>query len=235
MTDLNHGKTQQGKALLILDGHEFTKNPDTKSTTHWRCAKWRSHRFPMTLVTCNETIISFNHEQSHEFNPGRVEARQIVSQLNETAKSQINPVNNQLIAASLKTVNDNPAIQLSLSSRAALTRTLHGNKTQEPLRVISSTDRHLNIPDKYLPFRQHYSGREDSERFLISWDMGNLNALRVHSKVRLLDGTFKILRVSLNFISCTKYITRLATFIPPAFTFCLATKRSPLTTGFMKP
>ena len=157
MTDFIYGKTQQGKALLILDGHVCIKKRDTKSTTHWRCAKWRSHKCSMTLKTCDETIISFNHKYSHEFNPGRVEARQLVSQLRETAKSQINPVNNQFIAASLKTVNDSPAIQLSLPSCAALTRTLNRNKTQEPLEVVSSTDRHFDIPDKYLPFCLHDS------------------------------------------------------------------------------
>ena len=62
----------------------------------------------MTLIICDETIISFNHEHSYEFNPGRVEARQLVSQLKETAKSQMNQANNQSIAASLKTVNYNP-------------------------------------------------------------------------------------------------------------------------------
>ena len=104
----------------------------------------------------------------------------------------INPVNNQLIEASLKTVNNNPAIQLSLPSRAALTRTLNRNKMQGPLEVISSTDRHLDINDKNLPFCLHDSGKEDKERFLILGDMQNLNALRIHSKVWLCDGTFKI-------------------------------------------
>ena len=105
----------------------------------------------MALITCYETIISFSHEHSHEFNPGLVEARQLVSQLKQTEKSPINPVNNQLIAASLKTVNDNPAIQLSFHSRVDLTRTLKRNKTQEPLEMISSTDRHFDFPDIYLP------------------------------------------------------------------------------------
>ena len=127
----------------------------------------------MSLITCDETIISFNHEHSHEFNPGRVEARQLVSQLKETAKLQINPVNNQLIAASLKTVDNNPAIQRSLPSRTALTRTLNRNKMQGPLEVISSTDRHFDIPDKYLPFCLHDSGKEDSEQFLVLGDIEN--------------------------------------------------------------
>ena len=146
----------------------------------------------MTLLTCGETIISFNHQHSHELNPGRVEARQLVCKLKETAKSQFNPVNNQLIAASLKTVNNNPATQLSLPSRAALTRTLSRNKIYGPLGVISSTDRHFDIPDKYLPFCLHDSGKEDSERFLILGDMENLNAFRIHSKVCLCDGIFMI-------------------------------------------
>ena len=67
----------------------------------------------MTFSTCDETIILFNHGHNHEFNPSGVEARQLVSQLKETAKSQINPVNNQKVEAGLKTVNDNPETQLS--------------------------------------------------------------------------------------------------------------------------
>ena len=89
-------------------------------------------------------------------------------------------------------MNNNPAIQLSLPSRAALTRTLNRNKMQEPLEVISSTDRHFDIPEKYLSFCLHDSGKEDSERFLILGNMENLNALCSHSKVWLCDGTFKI-------------------------------------------
>ena len=110
----------------------------------------------MTLITCDEAIISFNHEHSHEFNPGRVDARQLVSQLKEKAKSQINTVNNQLIAASLKTVNNN----LSLPSCAALAKTLNRNKTQEPLGVISSTDRHFDIPDKHLPLSGNFPEKQ---------------------------------------------------------------------------
>ena len=131
MTELIYGKTQQGKALFILDGHEITKKRDTKSTTHWRCAKWRSYIFPMTLITCDETITSFNHEHRQEFKSGCVEARVLVNHLKETAESQINRVKNQLIAASLKTVNSIPAIQVSLPSRAALTRTLIETKCKD--------------------------------------------------------------------------------------------------------
>ena len=75
---------------------------ETKSTSHWLCAKWRSHKCPMARKTCDKTIISFNHEHIHEFKSGRVEARQLVSQLKETAKSQINPVKKQWIATSVR-------------------------------------------------------------------------------------------------------------------------------------
>ena len=162
-----------------------------------------------------------------------VEARQLVSQLKETAKSQTNPVNNQLIAASLKPLNNNPAIQLSLPSRAALTRTLNRNKMQGLLEVISSTDRHFDIPDKYLPFCLHDSGKEDSERFLILGDMENLNALRTHSKVWLCDGFFEI--CPSQFYQLYRVHIQIGSFCPPVFTFCLAAKKSPLTKGFLKP
>ena len=39
MTDFIYGRTQKGKALLILDGYDFTKKREIKSTNHWRCAK----------------------------------------------------------------------------------------------------------------------------------------------------------------------------------------------------
>ena len=93
-------------------------------------------------------------------------------------------------------MNKNPAIQLSLPSRAAPTRSLNRNKIQERLELISSTDRHLNIPDKCLPFCPHKSGKEDTERFFSLWDMENFNALCNHSKVLLCDGTLRYVRLS---------------------------------------
>ena len=108
----------------------------------------------MTFITCDEATNMFNHEHSHEFNPGGVEVRQLFRQLKETAKPQINPVSKQLIAAGLKTENKNPAIQLSLSSR-----TLTRNNMKEPLEVISSTDRHFDILDKFFPFCLYDNGK----------------------------------------------------------------------------
>ena len=63
------------------------REPDTKSTLHWRFAKRRSHKCPITLITCDKTSNSFKHEQSHEFNAGRVKADRLINQLK---KKQLN-------------------------------------------------------------------------------------------------------------------------------------------------
>ena len=112
--------------------------------------------------------------------------------LKERTKSQIKNVSNKLIAASLKTVNDNPTIQLSIPPRAAVRRTLNLTKTKKLLKLISSTDRNLNSHDKYWPFCLNDSGNEGSERFIILGDKKKLNALGVHNKIWLCDGTFEI-------------------------------------------
>ena len=52
--------------------------------------------------------------QSNELNAGRPEARQLVQQMKETVRNQLNPVNSQIIAASLQLVQDEKATQLSL-------------------------------------------------------------------------------------------------------------------------
>ena len=50
MLQISWGKTQKNKTLLIIDGHEFTHKLNTKTTTHWKCAKWRSHIIASTLL-----------------------------------------------------------------------------------------------------------------------------------------------------------------------------------------
>ena len=59
-------------------------------------------------------IISQSNEHSHELNAGRPEARQLVQQMEETVRNQLNPVNSQIIAARLQLVQDEKATQLSL-------------------------------------------------------------------------------------------------------------------------
>ena len=57
--------------------------------------------------------ISQSNKHSHELNAGRSEARQLVQQMKETVRSQLNPVNSQIIAASLQLVQDeksNPTV-----------------------------------------------------------------------------------------------------------------------------
>ena len=103
-----------------------------------------------------------------------------------------------MIAATLKSVNDNLAIQLSFPSSETLTRNLRVNKTTR---------------NKFIdrPLLRH-SGKEDNERFIILENMDNLRDVRVRCKVWLCDGFLRYFHFS--FINCTQYISRLAAFIP---------------------
>ena len=120
-------------------------------------------------------------------------------------------------------MNENPAFQLSLSSRAALTRILNRKKTQDPLEKISSTDRHFDIPDTYLQFCLNDGGKEDCKQFLILGDMEKLNALRVHSKVRLCDETFKI--CASQFYQLYTVYLQIGGFYPPPYVYVLLSNK----------
>ena len=124
-----------------------------------------------------------------------------------------------MIAATLKSMNDNLAIQLSFPSSEALTRNLRVNKTTR---------------NKFIdrPLLRH-GGKEDNERFIILENMDNLRDLRVRCKVWLCDGFFKIL--PFQFYQLYTVYFQIGGFYPHAFTFCSAIKKSPLATGSLKP
>ena len=105
-----------------------------------------------TLITSGSDIKSQSNEQSHELNAGRSEARQLVQQMKETVRNQLNPVNSQISAASLQLVQDQKATQLSLPSRSALTRTLNRSKQTTSLPTIATDDRHFEKPDRFKQF-----------------------------------------------------------------------------------
>ena len=71
MHQISWGKTQKNKTLLIIDGHEFTHKLNTKTTTHWKCAKWRSHKCTMTVITCAKEVLSTKNEHNHQLNHGK--------------------------------------------------------------------------------------------------------------------------------------------------------------------
>ena len=211
--------SQKGQAIIELNGHEFRKKRDTK-TTIWRCSKWRSFKCPKPLITSGSDIISHSNENSHELNAGRSEARQIVQQMKETVKSQLNPVNSHISAANLQSVQDDKSTQLSLPSRSAITRTL----PEAGKRLPSPPLPKITVISKYLTFSWKFclfgSGKRDSELILIYCDIENLKALKLYNRNWLVDGTFKF--VPVNFTSSTLYTTKLAGFIHLGSTPCSA-------------
>ena len=223
MNSFTWGTSQKGQTRIILDGHEFQKKRDTKTTTHWRCSKWRSYKCPKTLITSGSNIISQSNEHSHELNTGRSEARQLVQQMKETVRSQLNPVNSQIIAASLQLVQDEKATQLSLPSRSALTRTLNRSKQTTSLPTIATDDRHFEIPDRFKQFCLFDSGKQDTERILIFGDLENLNALKLYNKTWLVDGTFKI--CPSQFYQLYTVHIQIGGFYPPCVYALLSNKR----------
>ena len=167
--------------------------------------------------------ISQSNEHSHELNAGRSEARQLVQQMKETVRSQLNPVNSQIIAASLQLVQDEKATQLSLPSRSALTRTLNRSKQTTSLPTIATDDRHFEISDRFKQFCLFDSGKQDTERILIFGDLENLNALKLYNKTWLVDGTFKYC-LSQFYQLYTVHI-QIGGFYPPCVYALLSNKR----------
>ena len=190
MSDIKWGVTQKNCPLLIIDGFEFTKKLETKSTTHWKCSKWRSHKCPKTAITADKELLASKHEHNHEFVPGKPEARQIVQTMKQAAKT--NPVNSALIAESLQAVPSEFAIQMSLPSRAAMNKALNRQKAPIKESTHPITDRHFEVPAEFQDFCLFDSGKEDSERVLIFGDKDTVKSLQVYNSLWLADGTFKI-------------------------------------------
>ena len=125
--ELTWGTTQKGQKLIIFNGNEFTKKLATKTTTHWRCSKWRSRSCKATIVTCADRMLSSKNDHSHDVVPGKPEARQIVERMKFTARNEQDPVNSAVISTKVATV-DEVSVQLSMPSRSALNRTLNRQK-----------------------------------------------------------------------------------------------------------
>ena len=104
------------------------KKQTTKTTEHWRCARYRSHKCRMLAVTAGEKLISTKNQLSHDIRRGKVEANQFMHQMKKEARQQIVPVNSSMIATFLQEVTVEKAVQLSLPNRAAINRTLNRQK-----------------------------------------------------------------------------------------------------------
>ena len=170
--ELTWGATQKGQKLIIFNGNEFTKKLSTKTTTHWRCSKWRSHSCKATLITCADRLLSSKNDHSHDIVPGKPEARQIVERMKYTARNEQDPVNSAVIATQVATV-DEISVQLSMPSRSALNRTLNRQKQKnnETSKIaITCSERNFALPDEYKDFCLFDSGMDDKERILIFGD-----------------------------------------------------------------
>ena len=168
------GISRRNKRMLIIDGHDFTKKRTTKTTEHWRCARYSSHKCRMLAVTAADELVSTKNVR-----PGKIQANQIMHQMKKEARQQIVPVNSSIIATCLQEVTDEKAVQLSLPCRAAINRTLNHQKQNLVPSLPIIKDRHFIIPTEYSDFCLFDSGVIDPERILIFGDRDNVHALRV--------------------------------------------------------
>ena len=152
MSQLTRGISQRIKRTLIIDGHDFTKNQTTKTTEHWRCARYSLHKCRMLAVTAGDELVSTKNEHSHDVRPGKIEANQIMHQMKREARQRIVPVNSSIIATCLQEVTDEKAVQLSLPRRAAVHRTLNRQKQNLVPSLPIIKDRHFLIPTEYSDF-----------------------------------------------------------------------------------
>ena len=52
------------------------KKIETKTTTHWKCGKWRSYKFKVTATRCFGELLTIKGDHCHAIVPGKPEARQ---------------------------------------------------------------------------------------------------------------------------------------------------------------
>ena len=119
MSEIIRGTSQKGKPVIIVDGHQFNLKRKTKSTEHWRCAKYYTLKCSKTIVISILTgrIVEQNQEHTHDITPGEAEARQVMHQMKTEVRNEHIPVNSSVIARSLQPLELETAIQLSLPSR----------------------------------------------------------------------------------------------------------------------
>ena len=72
MSQLTWGISQQNKQTLIIDGHDFTKKQTTKTSEHWTCARYNSHKCRILAFTAGDELVSTKNEHSHDVRPGKV-------------------------------------------------------------------------------------------------------------------------------------------------------------------
>ena len=149
MSSITWGTSQRDRLTLIIDGNDFHKKLETKTTTHWKCSKWNSHKCKMTAITANEQLLSTKNEHNHEIITGHVEAKKIVGKMKKTARTEQNPVNNMIIASNLQPIASDIATQLSLPTRSAINRSLNRQKVTEDKNEPPIIDRHFDIPVQF--------------------------------------------------------------------------------------
>ena len=159
------GISQRNKRTLIIDGHDFTEKQTTKTTEHWRCARYSSHKFRMLAVTAGEELVSIRNKHSQDVRPGKNETNQIMHQMKKEARQQIVPVNKSIIATCLHEVTDEKVVQLSLPCRAATNKTLSRQKQNLVPSLPIIKDRYIIIPTEYSDFCLFESRVMDQSEF----------------------------------------------------------------------
>ena len=223
MSEITWGTSQQIRLTSILDGHEFQKKLETKTTTHWKCSKWSSYKCNVTAITTGKQLLSKKNEHNHETVPGHVQAKQIIGQMKETARTKQNPVNSMIISSSLLPIGSDIATQLSMPTRSAINRTLNRQKASENLQEPPITDRHFEVPAKFKEFCLYDTGTTDNERMLIFGTQENLESLKTNNALWLCDGTFKVSLIQ--FYQLYTIHIQIGGFYPPCIYALLSNKR----------
>ena len=223
MSSITWGTSQRDRLTLINDGNDFHKKLETKTTTHWKCSKWNSHKCKMTAITANEQLLSTKNEHNHETIPGHVEAKKIVGKMQKTARTEQNRVNNMIIASNLQPIASDIATQLSLPTRSAINRSLNRQKVTEDKKEPPIIDRHFDIPVQFQEFCLYDTGKLDNERMLIFGTRENLQSLTTNNSLWLCDGTFKI--TPIQFYQLYTVHIQIGGFYPPCIYALLSNER----------
>ena len=180
--------SSKGKPILVVDGHEFFKKREGKSTT-WNCSQYQKLKCRATATSIAEHVLEVRGEHVHEPKFGKPEARKVIAE-SKTRSEQLTP--SVAVSSSILPMTNDNVTQLSLPSKGSLTQ-MSRRKRQENNLVEEKNpiNRQFTLPESFCDFLIADTGSEDLERILVFGDKDLVNLLQ-GSKQWLADGTFKL-------------------------------------------
>ena len=98
----------RGKKMLLLDGHIYSKNTESKGKIYWKCLELDSGCFARCVTNGYETLKLQSGSHTHSPDPANVASRKLVQEMkNQALRSMDKPCN--IIANHVANIPDSVA------------------------------------------------------------------------------------------------------------------------------